>query len=222
MYKVCSIISFIVVLFIASILITIFKPGMHKQFFVYDYNFQIEENAAEKVKERKLVPKVESVKSKQEVTKTVEKKTVENIKPKTAVGLKPVSKKNVNNNIQEKQAQQKEEILWNKWRSDIQNNIMLDVKLPIVPSGTVFRFSFDVDKFGRVTNIKTWSEDATYTPYAIQYIAPVIRSYQGRSILNFPVGSKRFLTNVEGGWKVSDKSKLSSPDDYDDVEQIRN
>lgn len=116
---------------------------------------------------------------------------------------------------------QEEEIAWNRWRSNLQNKIMKDSKLPNVPNGTIFKFSFTVDKYGKVTNVKTWSETNTYTPYAIQYIAPVIRSYQGRAILNFPQGSNRFTTNVTGGWKISANAKYSTPQDFNDIEKIR-
>ncbi len=115
---------------------------------------------------------------------------------------------------------QEEEILWNKWRSNLQNQIMKDTRLPQIPTGTVFRFSFNVDKYGKVSNVQTWSDTAKYTPFAIQYIAPVIRSYQGRSILNFPTGSNRTSTQVTGGWKISTNSKFSTPQDYNDTERI--
>ena len=115
---------------------------------------------------------------------------------------------------------QEEEILWNKWRSNLQNQIMRDVKLPTIPTGTVFRFTFNVDKYGKISNVQTWSDTQKYTPYAIQYIAPVIRSYQGRSILNFPVGSNRTSTQVTGGWKISQNAKFSTPQDYNDTERI--
>ena len=117
--------------------------------------------------------------------------------------------------------EQEEIVLWNKWRSDLQNRIMSDVKLPIVKQGTIFKFSFDVDKYGKITNISTWSTDANYTPFAIQYIAPVIRSYQGRDFMNFPAGSNRITTTVSGAWKISDKTTYSKPSDYQDVEKIR-
>ena len=115
--------------------------------------------------------------------------------------------------------EQDEEIVWNEWRSNLQNQIMKDVKLPTVPNGTVFKFTFTVDKDGRVTNIKTWSTDPTYTPYAILYIASVIRDYQGNSILNFPPGSSRDKTEVMGGLKVSSTEKYSTPQDYNDIEK---
>ncbi len=113
-----------------------------------------------------------------------------------------------------------EEIAWNKWRSNLTNQIMRDVRLPNLPNGTVFRFTFDVDKYGKVSNVQTWSDNSTYTPYAIQYVAPVIRSYQGKSILNFPEGSNRVSTQAKGAWKISSTAKLSSPSDYNDIEKI--
>lgn len=114
-----------------------------------------------------------------------------------------------------------EEIAWNKWRSRLQNQIMKDSKLPIVPDGTIFKFSFTVDKFGKVTNVKTYSANPAYTPYAIQYIAPVIRGYQGHSILTFPTGSSRTITDVTGSWKVtSGAAKYSTPHDYNDIERV--
>lgn len=118
--------------------------------------------------------------------------------------------------------QEEELIQWNKWRSDLQNRIMSDVKLPIIQEGVVFKFSFDVDKYGKVSNVQTWSENSMYTPYAIQYIAPVIRSYQGKDILNFPTGSQRFSTTVEGAWKISKTLKYSKPSDFRDSEKIKN
>ena len=116
--------------------------------------------------------------------------------------------------------QQEETIAWNTWRSNLQNKIMQDTKLPILPTGVVFKFSFTVDKYGKISNLQTWSENATYTPYAIQYIAPVIRSYQGRSILNFPEGTARIITEVKGGWRISESEKFSTTQDYNDTEKV--
>ncbi len=117
--------------------------------------------------------------------------------------------------------EQEETIAWNIWRSNLTNKIMQDTKLPIIPAGVVFRFSFTVDKYGKVSNVQTWSETPTYTPYAIQYIAPVIRSYQGRDILRFPSGTQRFTTEAKGGWRISTTEKYSTPQDYNDIEKIR-
>ena len=122
--------------------------------------------------------------------------------------------------VTEEEKARQDVILWNKWRSNLQNKIMSDVKLPIMPEGTIFKFSFDVDRYGKISNVKTWSLTPAYTPYAIQYIAPVIRGYQGRDILNFPEGSNRFSTTVEGGWKISQTAKFSTPEDFKDAERV--
>ncbi|MBO6257041.1 hypothetical protein J6N69_03275 [bacterium] len=114
-----------------------------------------------------------------------------------------------------------EEIAWNKWRSNLNNQIMKDSKLPTMPNGIIFKYKFTVDKYGKISNVQTSSTTPGYTPYAIQFIAPVIRSYQGRAILNFPTGSNRTSTEVSGAWKISSSSKLSTPDDYHDIEKIR-
>lgn len=115
---------------------------------------------------------------------------------------------------------QEEEIAWNIWRSNLQNQLLKDCKLPVVPMGTVFKVSFDVDKNGRVSNVQTWSTDSRYTPYAIEFIAPVIRSYQGKPILDFPEGSQRTKTTFTGGWKISQTAKYSNPSDYHDIEKV--
>ena len=115
---------------------------------------------------------------------------------------------------------QEEEIAWNVWRSNLQNKIMRDSKLPNIPIGTVFKISFDVDKYGKITNLQTWSLDSRYTPYAIEFIAPVIKSYQGKSILDFPQGSQRTKTTFTGGWKIATTSKYSTPNDYNDTERV--
>ena len=162
----------------------------------------------------------QTTKSKQQPAKTIpqpagkkvtQTETKQEVKKQTAQSVKTAAQK-----------EQEELILWNKWRSDLQNRIMQDAKLPIVQQGTVFRFAFDVDKYGKITNISTWSDNAMYTPYAIQYIAPVIRSYQGRDFMNFPTGSNRVTTRVEGAWKIADKTTYSTPADFKDVEKIRN
>ncbi len=152
---------------------------------------------------------------KQEQTQTpVKTQTLPSVKEENTI---------VQKNTEPKELTEEEEvILWNKWRSDLQNKIMNDVKLPSIQEGIIFKFSFDVDKYGKINNVKTWSTTPEYTPYAIQYIAPVIRSYQGKEILNFPQGSKRFTTTAQGAWKISKTAKYSTPKDYSDTEKITN
>lgn len=116
---------------------------------------------------------------------------------------------------------QQETILWNTWRSNLQNSIINNVNMPNLPIGTTFKYSFNVDKNGRITNIKCSSPNPKYTPYAIQYIIPVIRSYQGKNILKFPNGSNRESVLFEGNIRVSNTSKYSTASDYNDIETIK-
>lgn len=161
-------------------------------------------------------------------TQTVTKPTVTKVeKPvvkETVVKTEPpkVEQKVIEKPIEQPKVmtQQEETIAWNVWRSNLINQIMQDVKLPNIPEGTIFQFSFNVDKYGKITNVQTGANPASYTPYAIQFIAPVIRSYQGRSILNFPEGTARTSTQVTGKWKMSTTRKYSTPQDFNDIEKV--
>ena len=111
-------------------------------------------------------------------------------------------------------------IAWNKWRSDLQNQLMRDSKIS-APIGTRFLFSFTVDKYGTITNLKTWANNPSYTPLAVKVIKPILLSYQGKPILNFPANSKRITTNVDGGFTMAYSSNYSKPSDYNDYERIK-
>ncbi len=120
-----------------------------------------------------------------------------------------------------KQLTEAEEIIaWNKWRSDLQNQVMRDAKIG-APLGTVFKFSFTVDKFGTISNLKVWSTDPMFTNLGIRVIRPIIVKYQGQPILNFPEGTKRIITNVTGGFVMSTQTGYSNPSDYSDYETVK-
>ena len=247
MYKIFfSLIVLIILLF--TLCAGIFQPKMHKALVMYNHEYTVQEVEPDKnlsttdnkplstTLNTKKVEKVEKVKKIENVEQVKVYKTNEPARKKTVEKPSNRIEKLLTNTVQqeseetefatkqmtEEEKAQQEVILWNEWRSNLQNRIMQDVKLPIVPEGTIFKFSFNVDKYGKISNIQTWSLSPAYTPYAIQYIAPVIRSYQGHDILNFPQGSTRFSTLFEGGWKISKTAKFSTPDDYSDTEKILN
>ena len=173
------------------------------------------------------VQQIKTTSQKQPVKSTETKKVEKTVVPKPVTVSVQETKKiekplitTVSQTETKAMTQEQEEIAWNIWRSNLQNKIMQDVKLPILPNGITFKFTFTVDKYGKVSNVQTWSTSPAYTPYAIQYIAPVIRSYQGKDILNFPQGSTRIATDVKGGWKISSVEKFSTPQDYNDVEKV--
>ena len=116
--------------------------------------------------------------------------------------------------------EQEEIIVWNKWRSDLQNQVMRDTKI-LAPHGTGFKFSFTVDKYGNMSNIKVWSTNSVYTDLAVRVIKPVLQSYQHKPILNFPNGTRRVITNVTGGFVIATKTQYSSPSDYSDYETVK-
>lgn len=239
------------ILGVVTLCIGAFQPKMHKTLFVYDSDYKIVETVkTETVKNlptqinqppaQKVVKKVEkkvsqvAAKNEKKAIPTPEVKTVQKPAPSplltilnetsaaTQEVVKQVQPPPETKIVSEEEKARQEVILWNKWRSDLQNRIMSDVKLPIMPEGTIFKFSFDVDRYGKISNVQTWSLTPGCTPYAIQYIAPVIRGYQGRDILKFPEGSNRISTTVEGGWKISQTAKFSTPEDYRDSEKIIN
>ena len=161
--------------------------------------------AAQQTKQTTTKPQTQTQSQpKQEIVKTVQVKPQNNIqeqKPKTVL------------------TEQEEIIAWNIWRSRLQTQVMMDSKI-VAPLGTVFKFSFTVDKYGNMSNVKVWSTNSAYTDYAVRSIKPVLMSYRNRPILNFPEGTKRIIVNVDGGFQISTRSKYSSPSDYNDYERV--
>lgn len=151
-------------------------------------------------------------------------KTVEPPKPaqKTQIVSKSEPKKETPKASSNKQltAEQLEVIAWNKWRSDLQNKLMRDANIS-APIGTTFYFSFTVDKAGNISNLKTWSNNSSYTPLAVRVLKPLLLSYQKTPILNFPANSKRIITNAEGSFTMANSTRYSSPSDYNDYERIK-
>ncbi len=151
------------------------------------------------------------------------KTTVEKLKEPAPVEKPANIQKEYKNPLQQQQrelTEQEELIVWNRWRSNLQNKVMKDVKID-APLGTRFRFSFTVDRYGQISNLKVWSENPEYTSLAISRIKPLLLSYQGQPVLNFPQGTKRIVTNVTGGFVLATFDKYSKPSDYSDVERVK-
>ena len=192
---------------------------------------EVKKSSTAPVVQKEVKKAVQPVVQKQQTVKVQPKQETKTVNvPQPPKPVQKVEQKQIEKVVQTKQVQtppvqkvltaKEEEIAWNIWRSNLQNQIMKDVRLPIIPNGIIFKFTFDVDKFGRVSNVQTWSTTPGYTPYAVQFIAPVIRSYQGKSILNFPSGSNRTTTHVTGGWRIASNTKYSTPNDYNDTEKV--
>jgi hypothetical protein len=204
---------------------------MHTTMFLYDSNFKlveqtVEQEQTEQIVELPQITQTQNVKKNEETTKVVQQeKVAETPVVKTVQKQTPTVSKTVavskKTETPQTEKEQTEEIQWNIWRSNLQNQIMKELQMPSIPQGVIFKFTFDLDKYGKISNIQTWSVNPSYTVYAVQYIAPTIKSMQGRSILNFPIGSTRVTTNVVGGFKITSQEKLSTPKDFNDTEVVK-
>lgn len=117
-------------------------------------------------------------------------------------------------------SEQEEIIAWNKWRSDIQNQIMVDSNIDYAPLGTMFLFSCVIDKYGNVSNIKAWSSNPSFTSVAKNNVKPAIARLQGKPILKFPRGTQRTTTVFNGAFLIGIEDRFSTPGDYADFERI--
>lgn len=118
--------------------------------------------------------------------------------------------------------EQEEIIAWNRWRSNIQNQIMKDSNIDYAPLGTMFMFNFVVDKFGNVSNIKVECSNPNYMNVARNRVKPAIANLQKRPILNFPRGTQRTSTVVTGLFLIGTQERYSTPNDFSDFERVKN
>lgn len=110
-------------------------------------------------------------------------------------------------------------IAWNVWRSNIQNRIM-DTSDVLAGYGTIFYFSFNVDKNRHISNIRVICTD--FTNYrSINAVKRAIINLDGNSILTFPKNSTRTKVEFTGGFMIADYVQYSTPDNYNDFEHIR-
>ena len=118
--------------------------------------------------------------------------------------------------------EQEEIIAWNKWRSNLQNQIMKDSNIDYAPLGTMFTFTFVVDKFGNVSNIKVECSNPNYMNVARNNVKPAIANLQKKPILNFPRGTQRTSTVVTGLFLIGTQERYSTPNDFSDYERVKN
>ena len=156
--------------------------------------------------------KILQVEQKPVVLPKVESKPIEQMTPEEIIKQAEKEDRMLN--------EREEIVVWNVWRSNLQNQIMQDTQVS-APLGTVFKFSFTVDKKGRISNLRTWAQPSIYNNVAINYLKPLIQSYQGKPILTFPSRTKRVITNVTGGFTISTEDKFSTPSDFSDIERIK-
>lgn len=112
-----------------------------------------------------------------------------------------------------------EMIAWNKWRSDIQNSIM-DASEIDANYGTIFLFSFSVDKNRHISNIRVTSRNGG-SEADKRAVRRAILSLEDSALLDFPKGSNRKSVGFTGAFLISDYSYYSNPSDFHDFEYVQ-
>lgn len=116
--------------------------------------------------------------------------------------------------------EQEEIIAWNRWRSNVHNQIMRDSNIAYAPIGTMFSFNFVVDKFGNISNIKVDCSDPNYMDIARYNVKKAITKLQNQPILNFPKGTQRKSTVVQGYFFIGFEERYSTPSNFSDYERV--
>lgn len=111
-------------------------------------------------------------------------------------------------------------IAWSRWRSNIHNQVMKDSNAGVAPYGTVFSFSFLVDKYGNVSNVKVSCSNNYCMNIARDNLKPAIMHLQRKPILNFPRGTQRTSTVVSGSFLIGSEDKFSTPSNFPDFERV--
>lgn len=186
---------------------------------------RIMKNAEQTVSETPVeTKKVETPKTTQTVQKPAQTTTTvqKPVTQQTTVQT-PVQKTTQTNSSNKNpyMTEQEEIIAWNIWRSNIQNQIMKDSDIGFAPQGTVFSFSFVVDKFGNVSNIKVECSHPYFMDTAREGVKPAISRLQGKPILNFPKGTQRVTTTFTGNFVISNQNIFSTPGDFSDYERVK-
>lgn len=119
-----------------------------------------------------------------------------------------------------KLTKREETIAWNKWRSDLQNKVMIDSSVE-APFGTLITYSFRVSRSRTISNIKVNCTNLAYTTKVREALIPLIKSYSGQDILTFPEGSERKFIDFKGAFLIWFETSYSSPDDFSDFERVQ-
>lgn len=111
-------------------------------------------------------------------------------------------------------------IAWNKWRSDIQNRIMDDSDVSSAHFGTIFYFTFVVNKNRKISNVKVICTEISNSK-SVSAVKDAIINLEGDEILEFPRNSARSSVEFTGGFLMGITAQYSTPENYNDYENIR-
>jgi len=111
-------------------------------------------------------------------------------------------------------------IAWNVWRSNLQNQIMMESSIE-APVGTLITFSFNVSAQGNITNLKYSCSNKKYAKEARADMVRVLQNLRYTEILKFPSNTKRTNVKFKGAFLLDYSTSFSKPSDYSDYERVR-
>ena len=226
-----------VIVLLMTVIICSSKPALHKAFVITGENFKLERYTEKPSSSTKVQLTSQEYGSDREVKiepsaflTDETKKTVNNnvnisteqVNVDTDIPLDILNAFDENKNDDKpiKKLSKREEIIaWNKWRSDLQNNIMMNSGVSGT-IGTMYYFSFKVDKFRHISNIKAFTTNPLYQKEVNDKLIPSIKNTDYSQILEFPKGSARESTKFKGMFIIWDETSLATPGDFNDVERV--
>lgn len=125
-----------------------------------------------------------------------------------------------------------ETIVWNKWKSDLHNNIHNDISYLIpdnMPLGALYKYSFVIDKNGNVSDINIkiifpgisldGNGDKALKAGTLAF-EKAIRNCGKRHFKGFPKGSQRDSVKLELVVQMGFVNVYTKPGDFNDLEKV--
>lgn len=244
--KIFVVIAFVII----NWCVLVFQPSVHSPFVLEETGFKVTKSYQEPKKTENInLLRLGEIKPEEKTVETasgepsaeIQERSV-HIEPSEfyqyASGMRPKEAQNtqqrvVKNEIRatsaseitkpektKKLTKREETIAWNKWRSDLQNKIMIDSPVE-APFGTLVTYSFRVSKSKTISNIKVNCTNWSYASKVREALIPVIKGYSGKDVLAFPEGSERKFIDFKGAFLIWFETSYSSPEDFNDFERVQ-
>lgn len=150
-----------------------------------------------------------------------QQKPIQTEQPKTQSTVINITPQPQTTTVKKVLTEEEEIIAWNIWHSNVNNYVMQTARFGYVPLGTHFSFSFLVDKFGNISNIKAECSDPNYMNEARNALKPAIAAMQNKAILKFPEGTKRTTAQAKGAFSIGRSNNFYQPGDFSDYERVK-
>lgn len=115
------------------------------------------------------------------------------------------------------------DIDWNTWKSNFINQIIDDSmyikSLDNYDVGSWFYYSFNVDKYGRISDITVKS--MYLSSIDKDRIRKLIKSYEYKDITVFPANTRKTTAKVDAVVMLGNSEKKARPSDFNENEQVK-